>query len=64
MAAFRWVLLDESDAEMRSSESFASQPEAESWLTSNWRELADEGTASVSLRAEEDVVYTMRLAPE
>lgn len=62
MGVFRWVLLDRSGSEMRSTQEFSSQAEAEGWLASEWQGLADEGAASVSLRGDAGEVYEMSLA--
>ena len=60
----RWVLIDESGAEMRPSGVFDSQEEAEQWLASEWQSLAEEGAAAVSLRNDSGEVYEMSLADE
>ena len=64
MTDWSWVLLDESGKEMRMTDSFDSQTEAEQWLTANWKELDDDGVASVSLRNGAEETYRMSLAPE
>ena len=60
----RWILLDESGGDIRATEEFASQPEAEEWLGQQWQTLADEGASAVSLRSEEGEIYEMSLAEE
>ena len=61
MGAFRWVLLDDGGRELRSTEGFDSQAEAEQWMGAEWQSLAGEGAASVSLRDESREIYEMSL---
>ena len=56
--------MDGSGSEMRSSEEFSSQAEAEGWLASEWEGLVDEGAAAVSLRGDAGEVYEMSLAEQ
>ena len=58
------MLLDPTGSEMRSTQAFTSQAEAEGWLASEWQRLAEEGAASVSLRADSGEVYEMSLAEQ
>ena len=60
----RWVLQDESGSDMRSTQEFASQPEAEEWLSQHWQDLAGEGASAVALRSEDGEIYEMSLADE
>ena len=62
MAALRWVLLDEAGAELRTTEDFGSQAEAERWLAAAWQGLVEEGAAAVSLRSAAGEIYEMSLA--
>ena len=48
MSEFVWMLHDESGTDLRSSESFASKEEAESWMGSAWSDLRSEGADSAS----------------
>jgi hypothetical protein len=61
MSQFTWVLLDADGGEMRSSESFESQADAEAWMGSNWEALLEEGAEHVSLRSGDEQVYKMGL---
>jgi hypothetical protein len=40
-----------------SSPVFASQDEAEDWLSAHWRDLVDAGADEVTLRCDGEVVY-------
>lgn len=60
----RWVLLGEDGGDMRSTDEFTSQGEAEEWLAQHWQQLAGEGASAVSLRSEEGEIYEMSLADE
>ena len=64
MAEYRWVLLDERGAELRSSEAFPSKDEAEAWMGREWSALLEEGAETVSLRAGDRLVYDMGLRAE
>jgi hypothetical protein len=57
----KWILHDESGAELRATEAFATKEEAESWMGSEWPALLAEGADSVSLVSDGDVVYKMSL---
>ncbi|MDQ3985914.1 MAG: hypothetical protein M3280_05390 [Actinomycetota bacterium] len=62
---FSWTLLSDAGDEIKEmDERFGSQEDAENWMGDHWRELADQGAASVSLRRAGEVVYDMSLAPE
>ena len=63
MAEWTWVLLDAEGKELRTTEPFDSQQEAEAWLADNWSKLAQEGAESVSLREKNEESYRMSLAP-
>lgn len=47
----------------RSTETFGSQADAESWLGQTWRQLADEGVTTVVLVEGDRVEYRMSLLP-
>ncbi len=64
MAHVRWVLLDESGRELRSTEDFDGRAQAEQWLAGEWEALAGEGAAAVSLRDDSGELYEMSLAEE
>lgn len=64
MTDWNWVLIDENNSELRMTERFESEAEAEQWLAANWTQLADEGAESVSLRENGEETYLMSLAPE
>lgn len=59
----RWVLRDRDGNEMRATQDFDSQRDAEEWLGSSWAALLGEGTESVVLMDEDAVVYEMSLRP-
>lgn len=61
MAEFRWKLRAPSGEELRETEAFASQADAESWMGAHWSALLDEGAESVSLVSDGDTVYDMGL---
>jgi len=61
MASYVWVLLDAGGADMRTTDTFASQAEAEAWMGAEWSALLDEGAEYVSLRADGEQVYRMGL---
>lgn len=61
MSRYTWVLLDADGRELRSTDNFESKETAEEWLGAYWRDLLDEGAASVSLRADDEEVYEMGL---
>ena len=61
MAEHTWVLLDAEGNEIRSSETFSSQAEAEAWMGREWNALLDEGAEYVSLRTGDEQVYKMGL---
>ncbi|HWC15014.1 MAG TPA: hypothetical protein VG929_10535 [Actinomycetota bacterium] len=61
---FRWILHDESGTDLRASEDFSSQDEAEAWMGSDWASLLEEGAESVTLMDDGAVVYRMGLREE
>ena len=59
-AVWRWRLENSAGEEMTSSvgqSSFPSQSDAESWVGEVWRDLAEDGVASVTLLEGDRVVY-------
>ena len=61
MSSFTWTLLDASGKEMRTTDAFASQEEAEAWMGAEWSSLLDEGAEYVSLRSDDSQLYKMGL---
>ena len=63
---FTWVLFDATGSETGTTETFATQADAEAWLGAHWQAMAEDGTAEVALRDTDDGsdVYRMSLAPE
>lgn len=59
--AFRWILHDAAGTDLRASEDFASQADAEAWMGSEWASLLDEGAESVTLMDGDDKLYRMGL---
>lgn len=60
--AWWWALLSASGEEVTVSEEYAGQQftnqgDAESWVGEVWRELAEQGVASVTLHEHDRVVY-------
>jgi hypothetical protein len=60
---FRWMLLDWLGREMRATQSFSQQADAEAWMSDHWEELDAEGAKAVRLDRGQDAVYTMNLTP-
>ena len=58
---FRWVLHDLKGVDLRTTELFDSQADAEAWMGTNWARLLDEGAESVSLMESEEHIYKMGL---
>jgi hypothetical protein len=61
---FRWVLHDLKGNDLRDTELFDSQADAEAWMGANWARLLDEGAESVSLMDGAEHVYKMGLREE
>jgi len=61
-----WVFIDAEGAERGTSETFASQADAEAWFGTSWESLAADGTTDVALRAIDGgtELYRMSLAAE
>jgi hypothetical protein len=64
MAAFAWVVHDELGDDLRTTETFSSKEDAETWLGREWSALAAAGGDSVSLMSDDELVYRMSLQPE
>jgi hypothetical protein len=58
---FRWVLHDLKGIDLRTTELFDSQADAEAWMGTNWARLLDEGAESVSLMDSDEHIYKMGL---
>jgi hypothetical protein len=61
MSSYTWTLLDASGGELRTTDGFASQEDAEAWMGTEWASLLDEGAEYVSLRSEGRQIYKMGL---
>lgn len=61
MAEFTWKLRGPSGEELRETESFASQADAEAWMGAHWSGLLDEGAETVSLVSGGERIYEMGL---
>ena len=59
--AFRWILHDAAGTDLRATEEFESQAEAEAWMGAEWESLLAEGGESVSLMDGSERVYRMGL---
>ena len=59
--SFRWVLHDLKGADLRDTERFDSQADAEAWMGTHWARLLEEGAESVSLMEDEERIYKMGL---
>jgi hypothetical protein len=64
MSPFVWIVHDAGGQELRTTEPFATREDAEAWLGTQWKALAEASGDSVSLVEEGDVVYRMSLQPE
>jgi hypothetical protein len=58
---FRWVLHDASGSDLRATDEFPSQAEAESWMGAEWAALLEEGAETVSLMEGDAKLYRMGL---
>ena len=61
-----WVFIGGDGAERGTSETFATQAEAEAWFGTAWESLAAEGSTHAALREIDggDEIYRMSLAAE
>lgn len=62
MSDYRWVLQDEAGKEIRVTDPWPTQEEAEAWMGAAWEDLVAEGGAYVSLRSGDEQIYRMSLA--
>lgn len=62
MSQFTWILQDAGGEDIRTSQSFATQEEAEAWMGAEWAALREEGAEFVSLRDGDQQVYRMGLS--
>ena len=58
---FRWVLHDAAGSDLRDTEDFASQDDAEAWMGTGWAALLEEGAETVSLMDGDERLYRMGL---
>ncbi|MFN2488551.1 MAG: hypothetical protein ABR529_02175 [Actinomycetota bacterium] len=61
MAQYVWTPEDAGGNDMRASDTFASQEEAEAWVAREWATLLAGGAEHVKLVADGEVVYRMGL---
>lgn len=61
MAGYTWKLRGPSGEDLRETERFESQADAEAWMGAHWSALLDEGAESVVLANEGTTVYEMGL---
>ena len=64
MPAYSWIVHHEDGRDLRTTQDFDSQEDAEAWLGREWSALAAAGGDSVSLTAGDELVYRMSLQPE
>ena len=64
MTPFAWIVHDADGRDLRTTETFPTREEAEAWLGTEWRALADSSGDAVSLVEDGEVVYRMSLQPE
>lgn len=62
MSEFTWTVQDSAGTDLRTTEPFATQAEAESWMGTEWASLRSEGGEYVVLRSDDEVVYRMGLS--
>ena len=63
MLPFHWVPRDARGNELPLTKAFATQEEAEAWLSATWEELLSSGAERVELVQEGRVLYGMGLRP-
>lgn len=61
MSSYFWVLEDTEGRELRWTERFDSQADAETWMGREWSGLRDEGASLVVLMRDDEAVYRMGL---
>ena len=59
--SFRWIVHDSAGEDIRVTEDFSSQAEAEAWMGTEWESLLTEGGEEVTLMDEGEQVYRMGL---
>jgi hypothetical protein len=64
MSSYFWVLEDSAGKELRWTERFDSQDDAETWMGREWASLRDEGASLVVLMRDDQVLYRMGLNEE
>jgi hypothetical protein len=64
MSSYFWVLEDAAGSELRWTERFDSQEDAESWMGREWATLREEGASKVVLMRDDDTMYRMGLDEE
>jgi hypothetical protein len=64
VSSYLWVLEDDAGKELRWTERFDSQDDAESWMGREWASLRDEGASRVVLMRDDQVLYRMGLNEE
>lgn len=64
MGDWRWRLHDPEGNDMRTTDAFGSQGEAEAWMGAEWQGLLDEGAETVSLVQGDVTIYVMGLKEE
>ncbi len=61
MAGYLWKLHGPAGEDLRATDTFASQEEAEAWMGAEWSSLLDEGAETVSLVRDGETLYRMGL---
>lgn len=61
MAEFHWRFNDSSGTEVGSSEPFATKEQAEQWMGERWADLLAEGSETVTLMSNGEILYEMGL---
>jgi hypothetical protein len=61
MAVFAWKLRGPSGEDLRETETFASQADAETWMGAHWAALLEEGAETVALVGDGETLYDMGL---
>lgn len=64
MSSYFWVLEDGAGSELRWTERFDSQEDAESWMGREWATLREEGARLVVLMRDDEALYRMGLDEE
>lgn len=64
VSSYFWVLQDALGKELRSTERFGDQQQAEDWMGREWASLRQEGAEFVVLKRDEDHIYRMSLSEE